>query len=172
MAQPLPDTRALFEAHCDYVYRVVRYFGAAPGDVEDLVQEVFMTALRARDRFRGDASPRTWLVGIARNHVRDYKKRAHRRYERADEDADARPAEGGDPERSLELKQALAQLDRVLDGLGREQRLVFLLHDVEQLTMKEVTDGLGCPLQTGYTRLRAARRHVRERAIELEMERR
>jgi len=170
MVQPLPSSAALFEAHVDYVYRVVRYLGAAPADVEDLVQEVFVVVLRARDKYRGEAKARTWLVGIARNVLRDYRKRAHRRREQPSELLDENPTEAADPERSAQFRQALGQLDAILEGLNPDQRLVFLLHDVEQMTMKEVTDGLGCPLQTGYTRLRAARRHVRDRAAELEME--
>lgn len=171
MTRALPRSEELFAQHADYVYRVVRYLGARDADVEDLVQEVFMVVLRARERFRGESSAESWLFGIARNVCRDHDKRAYRRREEPTDRLDADPGASDDPEQLAHFRQTLARLDRVLAGLNDEQRMVFLLHDVEQLTMREITEGMRCPLQTGYTRLRAARKHVREtmeqRSVEL-----
>jgi RNA polymerase sigma-70 factor (ECF subfamily) len=54
-------------------------------------------------------------------------------------------------------------LDRALAELDEDKRAVFVLYEIEQLTMAEVAEAIGCPLQTAYSRLHAARRQVTER---------
>jgi len=57
-----------------------------------------------------------------------------------------------------------AVLAWILEQLDDEKRIVFVLHDVEERPMKEIVELLDCPLQTGYSRLRAAREHVQASA--------
>ncbi len=59
---------------------------------------------------------------------------------------------------ALERRHALAVLDEVLEALDDDKRAVFVLYEVEELAMKEVAEAVGCPLQTAYARLYAARR--------------
>ncbi len=58
------------------------------------------------------------------------------------------------------LREARATLDRILDGLDDDKRAVFVLFEIEELPMTEVAMAVGCPLQTAYSRLHAARREV------------
>jgi RNA polymerase sigma-70 factor (ECF subfamily) len=65
------DPAAFFDAFYEPVLRfVARSTGAPRPDVEDLVQETLLEAWKSRDRFRGEAAPRTWVLAIARNRVR------------------------------------------------------------------------------------------------------
>ena len=57
-------------------------------------------------------------------------------------------------------RQALAELDRMLAALTKEKRLVFVLFELEELPMAEVARIVGCPPQTAYYRLYAARREI------------
>lgn len=169
MPEAVPAAANLLALHGDHLYRVVRYLGVSHADAEDVVQEVFLVALRNPSAYRGEGAVRSWLTGIARNLVRSERRRAYRHREHATEDPDAGGVATEDPERSVAFRESLRQLDAILTGLSDVQRLVFLLYDVEGMTMKEVTAVVGCPLQTGYTRLRAARAHVRRRAAAMEL---
>jgi RNA polymerase sigma-70 factor (ECF subfamily) len=160
--RPVPSFPELFRAHLPYVLRVLRYLGAPASDVEDLAQEVFLTVHRKLPAYEGRGRITTWLFAICGGAVRDHRKRAHRRHEQPEAsppDAAAEPTQ----ESELEFRRALATLEDVLAGVDEDQRLTFLLYEVEELTMKEIAEAMGCPIQTGYTRLRAARAHVIER---------
>lgn len=163
MAAPQPLTsREVFETHFDYVYRVVRYLGAPPSDVEDVAQEVFLVVHRNLGSLKDPNAISGWLFGIARRVISDYRKKAFRRREVPSESVSAERDAVASPERDAEARQALSQLQAILVRLPEEQRLVFLLYEVEGLGMKEITELVGCPLQTGYTRLRAARSVVQQ----------
>ncbi len=73
--------------------------------------------------------------------------------------------ESGRQHDALAMKQARVVLDRILDELDDDKRAVFVLYEIEELSMAEVADALGCPLQTAYSRLHAARKLV-ESAVE------
>jgi RNA polymerase sigma-70 factor (ECF subfamily) len=60
----------------------------------------------------------------------------------------------------VDRRRALAWLDRVLDELDGDKRAVFVLFEIEQVPMADVAAAAGCPLQTAYARLYAARKHV------------
>ena len=95
-----------------------------------------------------------------------YHRRAFRRYEQA---TDTPPDAGtdADPERALDLGRATAVMDALLQGMGQAKRQAFVLYHLEQLSMGEVAEILGCPLPTAYGRVRAARRELRAAARNL-----
>ena len=66
------------------------------------------------------------------------------------------------PHDELERTRRLAQAIEILGGIGEDKRIVFVLYEVEQLPMAEVADIIGCPLQTAYSRLYAARKEIAE----------
>ena len=84
------------------------------------------------------------------------------------------PEQGVDAnqEQKLQLSQARAQLAEVLDALDEEKRVVFVLFDIEGVPMDEVAEIVGCPLQTAYSRLYAARRKVEAALSRLRADRR
>ena len=130
---------------------------------EDLVHEVFVSLPRVIDGFRGDSALRTFLIGVAVNHGRRHVRNAARRrtiLERAGQDS--LPPSSPNPERQLETQTFLAFIDRALDELPHEQRVAFILCDVEERTSSEVAEIVGAPEATVRTRLRQARLKLRE----------
>jgi RNA polymerase sigma-70 factor (ECF subfamily) len=100
----------------------------------------------------------TWLFTICRSTARDRRRRAYQRYEVPDgARVDRAPDIGSDLSKRLEQRQKLAELDAILDAMQEEQRLVFVLFEIEQMTGEEISDALGIPLGTAYSRLRLAR---------------
>jgi RNA polymerase sigma-70 factor (ECF subfamily) len=153
----------VFREYAPFVWRVLRGLGVAEADVADVCQEVFVVVHRKLTAFEGRSSLRTWLYGISARTVSDYRRRASRRREVLT-DAPLDQAAIGTADDALALRLACRVLDRILDDLTEEQRAVFVLYEIEELTMSEVAELLGCPLQTAYSRLIAARRHVEARA--------
>jgi RNA polymerase sigma-70 factor (ECF subfamily) len=66
-----------------------------------------------------------------------------------------------DPEQSTEARRACLMLEALLIRLDDDKRQVFVLFEIEGLAMTQVAATLGCPLQTAYSRLHAARKALR-----------
>jgi RNA polymerase sigma-70 factor (ECF subfamily) len=149
----------LFRDYGAFAWRVLRRLGVAERDVDDVCQEVFVTVHRRLPSFEGRSPAQTWLYGICVRTAADYRKRAvHRR-----EVVVREPYVGAidaNQESDTALREARATLDRILDALDDEKRAVFVLFEIEELSMTEVAIAVGCPLQTAYSRLHAARRDV------------
>jgi RNA polymerase sigma-70 factor (ECF subfamily) len=154
-----PSTAEVFSENAPYAWRVLRRLGVAEADVDDVCQEVFVTVHRRLSEFEGRSTIRTWVYGICVRTASDYRKRAHVRHEIASESVPD-TATGPDQEADFNLRQARDTLDRILDGLDEEKRAVFVLYEIEEISMADVATVVGCPLQTAYSRLHAARRDV------------
>lgn len=146
----------VFAEHAAHVWRAVRSLGVREADVEDVCQDVFLIVHRRLGGFEGRSTVRTWIYGIALRVVADYRKKAHRKRERL---TDALPDTivPAPQEQLAADRQAWVALDRLLDLLSEDRRRVFVLYELEELPMREVAGLVGCPLQTAYTRLEAAR---------------
>lgn len=151
--------RDVYRENATFVWRVLRRLGVPASDAEDVTQEVFVVVHKKLEAFAGRSSLRTWLYGIAYRSASEYRRRAHVRSEVPTESPDAGSEEASQVE-SLERKRAREQLDEILLQLDDDKRAVFVFYEIEELGMNEVADIVGCPLQTAYSRLRAAREHV------------
>jgi RNA polymerase sigma-70 factor (ECF subfamily) len=158
------STREIFESHAAFVLRVVRRLGVRAGDVEDIAQEVFVIVHRRRADLLPGVSVRSWLFGITRRVVSNYHRQARHRHEEPSSGLDAIPVQS-DPTQTIEGSQERALLDRALAKLDADKRDVFVLFELECLDMREVAEMVGCPLNTAYSRLYAARTLVRAHVL-------
>jgi RNA polymerase sigma-70 factor (ECF subfamily) len=155
----------IFREHGPFVWRALRRLGVSPSDADDACQEVFVVVYRKLGEYQGRSQLRTWLYGIAVRVAAAHRRRAHARREIATEEpVGEHAASTANPEGAAADREALAMLDRALDDLDDDKRAVFVLYEVEGLEMPEVAEAVGCPLQTAYSRLHAARKEV-ERAM-------
>jgi len=159
--EPRADFDAIFEQYAPYVLRVLPRLGVRPSDVDDVAQDVFLAVYRSLERFEGRSSLKTWVYGICIRVAMNYRDRAHRRHERLI-DAPSEPSDARTPARSLASQRALAALDRALESLSAVQRNVFVLHAIEDLSIVEIAQALGCSKFTVYARWYAADAHVRK----------
>lgn len=149
---------ALYDAHVDRVYRMLRRIGVPEASLEDAVQDVFITAFRRLDGFEGRSSLSTWLCGIATQTARNYRRHARRHPETPTEGAgEDAPASAPSPERELESSEAVRVLHALLDELDEDKREVFVLVELEQIPVPEIARMLEQNLNTVYARVRAAR---------------
>ncbi|MBN9167888.1 MAG: hypothetical protein BGO98_32200 [Myxococcales bacterium 68-20] len=144
----------LFSSYAVFVWRTLRQFGVASADLEDQTQEVFLIAHRRIGHWDGK-HPRAWLFAIARRCASAYRRRSHRRHEEpvatVPEEADP-----GDPS----VRAEIDLLNRVFQTLDEDKQIVFILHEVEGMSMREVAEAVQCPLKTAFTRYYAARREL------------
>jgi RNA polymerase sigma-70 factor, ECF subfamily len=153
--------RQVFDQHARYIWRALRHLGVADSEVPDVCQEVFITVHRKLPEFQGRSSLRTWLYGICLRVASDHRRRAYVRNERAtaDPSLENEGRTGHEPDTQVEQRATLRALLGLLDPDKRE---VLVLYEVEGFSMKEVAEIIGCPLQTAYSRLHAARELVLE----------
>ncbi|MBN9162505.1 MAG: sigma-70 family RNA polymerase sigma factor [Myxococcales bacterium] len=153
------DIAAIFREHGPYVYTLLRSLGVAPADVDDAFQEVFVVIHRRAGEYEDRGSVRGWVHGICvRVALRSRSRRSAAR-EIASEDL-PEAIDPTTPAEHLSDQQAREVLYAILDGLDDDKRAVFVLFELEGLSMQEIAQSLECPIQTAYSRLRAAREAV------------
>jgi RNA polymerase sigma-70 factor, ECF subfamily len=140
------------------LWRFLRRMGVAEQDAEDAGQAVLLVFAQRVSSVAVGAE-RSFLLGTALRVAADYRKRGHRVREVAvDHDVlatELHPGPGTDEE--AERKRCRARLDEVLEGLPAGMREVFVLSELEEMTMAEIASALGIPSGTVASRLRRAR---------------
>jgi RNA polymerase sigma-70 factor (ECF subfamily) len=152
------DFRAFYDEHLAFVWRTLFRLGVAKADLPDAVQEVFLVAYRKLPEFEGRSKLSTWLFGISYRVASDRRQRAHARWEIGDGDAvlASRDQQPG-PEELAERREKVALLDEILGELRPEQREVFVMFELEEMSGKEIATIVDAPLKTVFSRLRLAR---------------
>jgi len=128
---------------------------------EDLVHDTFLALPDAIRRFRGDASLRTFLIAIALRRGHKYIRSASRRRAALAKLADEPVASSRGPDDDLARRQLAAILYRALDRLPHDQRVAFVLCEIDQLSAAEAGVLANAPEATMRTRLFHARKKLR-----------
>jgi RNA polymerase sigma-70 factor (ECF subfamily) len=152
------DFGAVYRAHFGYVFRTMRRLGVRPPDLDDVVQEAFTVVLRRLNDYEANRPIEPWLFGIAFRVAAAHRRHRSRRIrevpspqlEHADLDA-------AGPEASFVDRQARLLVLEALEVLDLDQRAVFVMHDIDEQPAPAIADVLEIPLNTVYSRLRAAR---------------
>jgi RNA polymerase sigma-70 factor (ECF subfamily) len=165
-AQAHPGSRLDFDdvyrEHFSFVWRSARRLGVRAAAIDDVAQEVFVIVHRRLADFEGRSSLRTWLFGITLRVVRDHKRSAARKAADGSVDLDAIEAPAAGPAESMEKAEAVRLLHRVLDEMDDERREIFVMAELESLSIPEAAEELGLNVNTAYARLRAARQAFEE----------
>jgi RNA polymerase sigma-70 factor, ECF subfamily len=157
-SESAPALAEVFRDHFDALYRFCVRLGASGADAEDLVQEVFITAHRRMPSYDARAPMRPWLYGIAYNVFRDQKKRAYRHRENLPGDVDLEDRRSDPPqETALRAKGARDLVRAALLEIPERRRVVFVMHELDGLSIREVADALDLPVRTTYARIEKAR---------------
>ena len=164
---PALEFEDVYEAHVDFVWRMIRRLGVHTHAAEDVVQEVFLAVHRRLAEFEGRSSVKTWLVGIVRLILLERRRSMrHKALDQtpacaaaADLDAIEDVRTQGPHERAAHA-EAVRLLHELLDGLDEDKREVFVLVELEQMPVVEVASALGVNVNTVYSRLRLAREKV------------
>jgi RNA polymerase sigma-70 factor (ECF subfamily) len=154
--EPL-DFTTVYDQQFAFVWRSLRRLGVPDRLLDDAAQDVFIVVHRRLGEFEGRASIKSWLFAIARRVAHDHRRRVGRK-ERTEElpDVIADP-HTSTPAADAERNEARRVLHEILASLDDDKREVFVLAELEQMTVPEIADAIGANLNTVYSRLRAAR---------------
>jgi RNA polymerase sigma-70 factor (ECF subfamily) len=139
-AQLLPaELSALYTAHSRAIYYLALRFLGDSQKAEDATHDVFLKALRHLNQFRREASARTWLYRIAINHCKNMRAAWHDRHVFASSENEyfERLPGGESPLRILETKELGGRIQKALDGLKPEYRLLLLLVSDQELSYEQ-----------------------------------
>jgi len=164
----------LVDAYSSPIYRLGLRMLGTPQDAEDVLQNTFLSALTHLPKFEGRSSLSTWLYRIAANEALMLirKKKPEVNIERSEDaqagenDEDLLPTQFVDwsalPEDELLSGEGKRTLDSAIETLPESMRIVFVLRDVEGLSIKETADALNLTETNVKTRLLRARMLLRE----------
>jgi RNA polymerase sigma-70 factor (ECF subfamily) len=156
----------LFKQYARFVASFLIRMGISRADLDDVMQEVFLVAHKMGGYTPGPAKPTTYLANIAFRAATTHRRKGKvRSFVYAnDELVGAAGDEMANPERSTDNQQRLQLLQRCLDRLDDDKRAIFVMAEIQGETVVSIAAGLGIPVDTAYSRLRAARKLFREAA--------
>jgi RNA polymerase sigma-70 factor (ECF subfamily) len=153
---------ALYRQHHEAIRAFARRLIGNASLAEDVVHDVFLSAPAAFRGYRGDSQVRTFLLSIAVNKARHQVRAATRLRRALERLGSERPPPPDVPDEASERRELCEELQRALDALPVEQRVVVILCAVEERTAAEASEIVGAPENTVRTRLFHARRKLRE----------
>jgi RNA polymerase sigma-70 factor, ECF subfamily len=153
-----PETRLrrMVDGHYGAVWRTVRFLGIPDATAEDVAQQVFCIAARRLAEVTPGAE-RAFLLATAWRVASESRRAARRRPPTSDSDVNEIEAPLPSPEDLVDQKRARAALQSVLSAMPADLRMVFVLYEIEELTLPEIAAAVGAPLGTVTSRLRRAR---------------
>jgi RNA polymerase sigma-70 factor, ECF subfamily len=155
----------LYRAHAGKLFSVACRMVGNPADAEDLLQEIFLSAHRKLDGFRGESALGTWLYRLATNHCLDHLRSRAARMNQLTDALDDEPGQAAG--RNL-AEQTVTKMDleRALARLPEGCRAAFVLHDVQGLEHREVAEVLGVAEGTSKSQVHKARQRLRALLLE------
>lgn len=150
------DVQAIVAAHGAFVWRTLRRHGVGEADVEDVAQEVLLVVHRRLADYDARSGMRAWLYGICVRKASEHRRTA---WYRREQPVAVTPEGSTPPEQAetMRRREAWAQLEGILGELDAKKRDVFVLFELEEMSLAEVAAAVGCPLQTAFSRLQSAR---------------
>ncbi|MEO8668798.1 MAG: RNA polymerase sigma factor [Bauldia sp.] len=163
---------AIIQRHNRRLYRVARGVLRDDAEAEDVVQETYVRAFSGLAGYRGESGLSTWLTRIALNEALDRLRRRRPSVGLAAIDAADNRREDkvvrlhpamvdANPEKEAALTEIRGLVEHAVDALPEAFRLVFVMRDIEEMTVEETAAQLGIRAETVKTRLHRARRILR-----------
>ncbi len=163
----------------DYLYTYAYYRVSSTEKAEDIVQDTFLAALKAKDNFKGDSSEKTWLVSILKRKIVDhYRKKSRNKENTSDQNDSPFVSEGEDkgkwnPQRrpsdweseglaNLEKEEFYKILELCLSLLPDKWEAVFRLKTLEELSSNKICKEIGITASNLWVILHRARLRLRE----------
>jgi RNA polymerase sigma-70 factor (ECF subfamily) len=153
-----PDFEALYRAHFDFVWRILRRLGVRTAALDDAAQEVFLVVHRRLAEFQPDTSARAWLFAIAQRVASDQRRWVRRKGQKSVALEDDLHSQLRSPFEATVSREAS---DLVLDFLAEidaDRRDAFVLSELEQMSAPEIARAVDANVSTVYTRIASSRR--------------
>ena len=151
------DCLEAYQRELDYLIGSLRRLGVPFSDSEDVLHEVFLVMLTRWDDYDRARPLRPWLFGIAFRVASTHRRKGTREVLGDDHEAED-PQQG--PDDDVEAKQSRALLLAALARIPIERRGVLIMHELDEISMRDIASQLEIPLFTAYSRLRKARQEL------------
>ena len=148
--------RALVSGHYSLAWRVVRRLGISPADAEDAVQQVFIVVARRLSAI-ASGSEKAFVASTAVRVAADARRAARRKPVELLADIDGVHDTSASPDELAEARRARRLLDSLLDEMPEDVRGVFVLFEIEELSLSEIANVLDIPRGTVASRLARGR---------------
>lgn len=165
--RPADRIASLFHQHFDLVWRTVRRLGVPPEAVDDAAQEVFVVAARRLAEIEL-GKEKAFLYGTAIRIAADARRAHGRRPQSSDAELDVIADPAPSLDELVDQKRARAVLDDIIARMPEDARDVFVLYELEGLTMAEIATCLDVPPGTVASRLRRGRERFAAAVARLE----
>jgi RNA polymerase sigma-70 factor (ECF subfamily) len=170
------DERAfevLYWRHQRGIFNFICHFiGGSGNQAEELLQDVFLKVVKASKRYEPSAKFTTWLYQIARNSCIDhFRKMKHRKTTSLAQPIDSEEemvlestiaGTNTSPEKAAQINEVALVLKEAIAALPEDQREVFLMREDLNLSFAEISELIGCPVNTAKSRMRYALEHLRK----------
>jgi RNA polymerase sigma-70 factor (ECF subfamily) len=156
----LPPFRELYEKHFAFTWRSLRYLGVPESQLDDAVQDLWVTVHRRLPDFEARSDLRTWLFGIAVNIQRNLRRSEARRAELVPL-PDQLTSQLADPSLEHDGQEAWRQVQAFLGSLDDVRRAVFVASLLEGLSPAETAEATGLEVAAIYHRVRSLRHSFR-----------
>ncbi|HEY3495664.1 MAG TPA: RNA polymerase sigma factor [Polyangiaceae bacterium] len=156
----VPPFESIYQQYFDFVWSSARRLGVSGAAVDDVVQEIFIVIHAKIHTLEKPQSLRSWIYGIVRRTVSDHHRSQRARNASAAGLAVHTELEQGFPPTPFDLTEQNDQVKLLwllLAELDAAKREVFILAELEEMPVPEIAEALDLPLNTAYSRLRAAR---------------
>lgn len=179
--ESISDFDAIVARYEKQLFNVIFQLVGDYNEAEDLTQETFVSAYKAREQFRGESRIYTWLYRIAINHCKNRFKQRDRQRRLEGYSLDSGVLGDGDgaddlitetreipdwnysPSLLFEQKELRSLIDRAVNSLASEYKVVLVLREVEGLSYSEIAEVTGLTMEAVKTRLNRARSMVRQK---------
>ena len=153
----------LVRRHQNTTFNLIYRFLGDYDEATETAQEVFLSAYRSIQQFRGDANFATWLYRIAFNHASSRRKSLNSKRQRhvALEDDVALADCNADPETTAERREIQQCVQQALNSLDRDDAQIILLRDLQDVRYEDIAETLDVPVGTVKSRLHRARQALR-----------
>jgi RNA polymerase sigma-70 factor (ECF subfamily) len=159
LAAEITNLREIYVEYFHGVWRNLRRLGVPDAVLDDAVQDVFLVVHRRYAEFARRSSLKTWIFGIVLHVAKDYRRATRRHAARTERYAQSvdNVSYGDDPAELAERREAVRLLHTILEKLGYEERAVFVLVELEELSLREAAAACSLSLATCQRRLQNAR---------------
>ena len=165
------------DKYADYLYSYALYRVSDVGSAEDLVQETFAAALKARESYRGESSEKTWLTSILKNKILDFFRKSYREGTRQLDDPDSFSADQFfdnndnwsikprkwqmNPHSALETSEFMGIIHKCLEMINPKQADAFRLREIDQADTEEICKVLNISATNFWVLMHRARLFMR-----------
>lgn len=154
-ARGVPSFQELCARYFEFVWKCARALGARSDEIDDVVQDVFLVVQRRSADLKEERFARSWIYGIVRRVASSHRRQ--RRVGGGEPDVESLSSSQPSPFAAAERRSEVGVLMKLLDGLDERKREVFVLSEILEMTGNEIAETIGVPMNTVYSRLRAAR---------------